>query len=309
MFSCQLTFSVGLSYLVLPEMVSVPMCKSQHIVYVFTLLTFTIIGLLPAMWWYGHKTRGIRWRVLFVCITATCVCFSAACCLQRSWQCWCSCVFLLWQLTFMGHDSVDVVTCFSSDSWCCPWVWVNSHLQRFWCCSCCYLFLPWQLTYYMGLSQFLPAEVVTMLMFLPFSPLTVDVLHGSESIPTCRCKTPGYQQRLSQRWYFYLFLPWQLTFSMGLSYLPLAQIGLEALEWWSESLPEEDIAPYYADILPSLDTYLKTSDKGRMLACTVQCCSFLSCLSTWKPQIKVGCLPALCSAAPFCLVFLPENLG
>ena len=67
---------------------------------------------------------------------------------------------------------------------------------------------------------------------------------------------------------------------MGLSYLPLAQIGLEALEWWSESLPEEDIAPYYADILPSLDTYLKTSDKGRMLACTVQCCSFLSCLST-----------------------------
>lgn len=79
---------------------------------------------------------------------------------------------------------------------------------------------------------------------------------------------------------------------MGLSYLPLAQIGLEALERWSESLPAEDIAPYYADILPSLDTYLKTSDKGRMVACTVQCCPF-----------------ALCSAAPFCPVFLPENLG
>ena len=41
---------MGLSYLVLPEIVSVPVCKSRHIVDVFTLLTFTIIGLLPAIW-------------------------------------------------------------------------------------------------------------------------------------------------------------------------------------------------------------------------------------------------------------------
>ena len=203
-FSWPLTFSMPLSYLA--EVLPVPTCKghqttnvlncfpvswhslwgwatsyclrwfqflcaSQHIVAVFTLLTFTITGLLPAIWWYGHKTWGIRWRVLFVCITATRVCFSAAWCLQRSWQCWCSCLFLLWQLTFMGRDSVDVVTCFFSDSWCCPWVWVNSHLQRSWQCSCCYLFLPWQLTYYMGLSSYL--------------------------------------QRLWRCWCFYLFLPWQ----------------------------------------------------------------------------------------------------
>ena len=38
----------------------------------------------------------------------------------------------------------------------------------------------------MGLSQFLPAEVVTVLMLLPVSPLTVDVVHGSELSPTCR---------------------------------------------------------------------------------------------------------------------------
>lgn len=56
---------------------------------------------------------------------------------------------------------------------------------------------------------------------------------------------------------------------MGLSYLPLAQIGLEALEWWSQSLPAEVMAPHYADILPCLDSYLKTSDKGRALACTM----------------------------------------
>ena len=66
---------------------------------------------------------------------------------------------------------------------------------------------------------------------------------------------------------------------MGLSYLPLAQIGLEALDWWSQSLPAEDIAPYYVDILPCLDAYLKTSDKGGRLASVMQYCTSLSCLS------------------------------
>ncbi|KAK7506702.1 hypothetical protein BaRGS_00002177 [Batillaria attramentaria] len=54
----------------------------------------------------------------------------------------------------------------------------------------------------------------------------------------------------------------QLTFSMGLSYLPLAQIGLDALEWWSHTLPAEVIVPYYPQILPCLDSYLKTADTG-----------------------------------------------
>jgi DNA-dependent protein kinase catalytic subunit len=54
----------------------------------------------------------------------------------------------------------------------------------------------------------------------------------------------------------------QLTFTMGLSYLPLAQVGLDALEWWSQVLPADIISLYYPDILPCLDMYLKTSDKG-----------------------------------------------
>ncbi|KAL8588519.1 hypothetical protein ACOMHN_043868 [Nucella lapillus] len=54
----------------------------------------------------------------------------------------------------------------------------------------------------------------------------------------------------------------QMTFSMGLSYLPLAEIGLEALEWWSSSLPADVIAAHYPDILPSLDAYLQTADTG-----------------------------------------------
>ncbi|KAK0048622.1 DNA-dependent protein kinase catalytic subunit, partial [Biomphalaria pfeifferi] len=54
----------------------------------------------------------------------------------------------------------------------------------------------------------------------------------------------------------------QTTFIMGLSYLPLANIGLDALQYWSDNLPASLIEPYYAEILPYLDAYLKTDDKG-----------------------------------------------
>ncbi|KAI8794714.1 DNA-dependent protein kinase catalytic subunit, partial [Biomphalaria glabrata] len=54
----------------------------------------------------------------------------------------------------------------------------------------------------------------------------------------------------------------QTTFIMGLSYLPLANIGLDALQYWSDNLPASLIEPYYAEIMPYLDAYLRTDDKG-----------------------------------------------
>ncbi|GFR68841.1 DNA-dependent protein kinase catalytic subunit [Elysia marginata] len=54
----------------------------------------------------------------------------------------------------------------------------------------------------------------------------------------------------------------QTTFTIGLSYLPLAMVGLEALEQWSRLLPHSVLAPYYKDILPFLDAYLRTDSRG-----------------------------------------------
>ncbi|XP_014403534.1 PREDICTED: DNA-dependent protein kinase catalytic subunit-like, partial [Myotis brandtii] len=51
----------------------------------------------------------------------------------------------------------------------------------------------------------------------------------------------------------------QMAFKLGLSYPPLAEAGLRALEEWSAHISKQVIQPYYKDILPSLDGYLKTS--------------------------------------------------
>ncbi|XP_058131499.1 DNA-dependent protein kinase catalytic subunit [Dasypus novemcinctus] len=51
----------------------------------------------------------------------------------------------------------------------------------------------------------------------------------------------------------------QMTFKLGLSYPPLAEVGLNALEEWSVHIRKYEIQPYYQDILPCLDGYLKTS--------------------------------------------------
>ncbi|XP_060054547.1 DNA-dependent protein kinase catalytic subunit-like [Erinaceus europaeus] len=51
----------------------------------------------------------------------------------------------------------------------------------------------------------------------------------------------------------------QMAFKLGLSYTPLAEAGLNALEEWSVYICKNVIQPYYKDILPSLDGYLKTS--------------------------------------------------
>uniref|UniRef100_A0A6I8P9D2 DNA-dependent protein kinase catalytic subunit n=1 Tax=Ornithorhynchus anatinus TaxID=9258 RepID=A0A6I8P9D2_ORNAN len=51
----------------------------------------------------------------------------------------------------------------------------------------------------------------------------------------------------------------QMAFKLGLSYPPLADVGLNALEEWSIYIPRHVIQPYYKDILPCLDSYLKTT--------------------------------------------------
>lgn len=50
-----------------------------------------------------------------------------------------------------------------------------------------------------------------------------------------------------------------MAFKLGLSYTPLAEVALNALEEWSLYICKHVIQPHYTDILPSLDGYLKTS--------------------------------------------------
>ncbi|XP_006860145.1 PREDICTED: DNA-dependent protein kinase catalytic subunit [Chrysochloris asiatica] len=51
----------------------------------------------------------------------------------------------------------------------------------------------------------------------------------------------------------------QMAFKLGLSYMPLAEVGLNALQEWSVNIRKYVIQPYYKDILPCLGGYLKTS--------------------------------------------------
>ncbi|KAM3927958.1 DNA-dependent protein kinase catalytic subunit [Leptodactylus fuscus] len=48
----------------------------------------------------------------------------------------------------------------------------------------------------------------------------------------------------------------QTAFKLGLSFPPLADAGLDALEDWSSQIPPDIMEPFYKDILPSLDGYL-----------------------------------------------------
>ncbi|KFP72380.1 DNA-dependent protein kinase catalytic subunit, partial [Acanthisitta chloris] len=51
----------------------------------------------------------------------------------------------------------------------------------------------------------------------------------------------------------------QNAFKLGLSCTPMADLGLDALEDWSAHIPRHMLQPYYKDVLPLLDGYLKSS--------------------------------------------------
>ncbi|XP_052262779.1 DNA-dependent protein kinase catalytic subunit-like isoform X1 [Dreissena polymorpha] len=53
----------------------------------------------------------------------------------------------------------------------------------------------------------------------------------------------------------------QVTLKIGLSYLPLASVAMDALEVWSKSLPFKVMEKHYVSILPCLDNFLKTKDQ------------------------------------------------
>nr|XP_033789602.1 DNA-dependent protein kinase catalytic subunit isoform X2 [Geotrypetes seraphini] len=54
----------------------------------------------------------------------------------------------------------------------------------------------------------------------------------------------------------------QTAFKLGLSYPPLADAGLDALEDWSAYIPQHVIQPHYGEVLPYLDGYLKTASSA-----------------------------------------------
>ncbi|XP_072042849.1 DNA-dependent protein kinase catalytic subunit-like [Amphiura filiformis] len=58
----------------------------------------------------------------------------------------------------------------------------------------------------------------------------------------------------------------QTTFKIGVSYLPLAESGLTALNSWLHHLPMDTMRPHFNIILPLLDDYLRaTSEQGSTL--------------------------------------------
>lgn len=64
----------------------------------------------------------------------------------------------------------------------------------------------------------------------------------------------------------------QMTFKLGLSYLPLANAGLDALELWSSELSPKLLHPHFKHILPYLDDYLRTLSNA---AGTVDVCDMI----------------------------------
>ncbi|KAF5289822.1 hypothetical protein FQA39_LY14977 [Lamprigera yunnana] len=56
-----------------------------------------------------------------------------------------------------------------------------------------------------------------------------------------------------------------VLFSIGRSYLELASIGIDVLEKWVKHIPMEEIKLFLIEVLPSLDSYLRTRSLGGQL--------------------------------------------
>ncbi|XP_066122188.1 DNA-dependent protein kinase catalytic subunit isoform X1 [Saccopteryx bilineata] len=103
-------------------------------------------------------------------------------------------------------------------------------------CSCFALFAKFGKEVSVKMKQYkdeLLASCLTFILSLPHDIIELDV----------RAYVPALQ----------------MAFKLGLSYTPLAEVGLNALEEWSACISKQVIQPYYKDILPKLDEYLKTS--------------------------------------------------
>ncbi|BFZ03143.1 hypothetical protein BsWGS_06182 [Bradybaena similaris] len=80
------------------------------------------------------------------------------------------------------------------------------------------------------------------------------------------------------------------TFTIGLSYLPLANVGLSALEYWCQHLPASVLEPYYSEFLPCLDAYLKTDNRGSDEVASDQLVVVTSKKSSRKSRVPVRLL-------------------
>ena len=70
--------------------------------------------------------------------------------------------------------------------------------------------------------------------------------------------------------FFFSFFFFQTTFKLGLSYLPLANAGLDALEEWGARLPLETLRPHFKHILPYFDDYFEDSQHySRCIICAI----------------------------------------
>ena len=95
------------------------------------------------------------------------------------------------------------------------------------------------------------------------SPLSTHFGHlghpQSYGVPLTQV-TPSHMVSLTHRSPPVIWCPshTQVTLKLGLSYLPLANAGLDALEAWTSQLPPGLLQPYLQQILPNMDAYLRT---------------------------------------------------
>ena len=79
----------------------------------------------------------------------------------------------------------------------------------------------------------------------------------------------------------------QSVFVLGRSYLPLAALGLSTLAQWADTLPAHVLQPYYVELLPHLDAYLKTTGSTTATDASSTVISSKSSKSKKKIPVKV----------------------
>nr|QOY44576.1 DNA-dependent protein kinase catalytic subunit [Alvinella pompejana] len=78
----------------------------------------------------------------------------------------------------------------------------------------------------------------------------------------------------------------QIALQIGYSYLPLANAALDALDTWSQKIPDSMMKPFYTDILQYLDPYLKSATDTDFSASAAT--DQMIILSTTKSNHKFG---------------------
>eukprot|EP00106_Octopus_bimaculoides_P010915 XP_014778357.1 PREDICTED: DNA-dependent protein kinase catalytic subunit-like [Octopus bimaculoides] len=105
--------------------------------------------------------------------------------------------------------------------------------------ACCILIKKYSKEILVQLKQYkeeLLAACLTLVLSLP-TELIVDQI--SDLLPAIR-----------------------MSLSIGSTYLPLANAAMDTLEYWSEGLSQDALKTVYSQVLPHLDPFIKTSERG-----------------------------------------------